>query len=174
MDGVERKAHIVELLKRVNEAVTGSELAQQCGVSRQIIVGDISILRAKGIPVISTPQGYQLIVDTRGSVDVLQRRIVCCHGPELVKKELETIVDNGGIIRNVGVEHHVYGFLEVELLLRSRRDIRRYIEQMKETKATLLSSISHGVHTHLIEVDSEDDWQAILAELNKMHILLSE
>lgn len=173
MDGVERKAYIIELLKCVDEPVTGAELAQQCSVSRQIIVGDISVLRAKGVPIVSTPQGYQLVADTR-LPEGLQCRIVCCHGPELVEKELEAIVDNGGMVRNVGVEHHVYGFLEVELLLRSRRDIRRYVEQMAETKATLLSSISHGVHTHLIETKSEDDFQAILAELKKMHILLSE
>ncbi len=168
MESAERREYIIRLLKRAGNAVTGTELSQACDVSRQIIVGDMAILRAQGIKIISTPRGYQLI-ETR---EKSERRIfVCCHGEEQMQSELEAIVDNGGIVHNVVIEHEVYGTLEGSLNLRSRRDVRQYIKKMKDSKAELLSRISGGIHTHLVTAETAEEIEAIGEALNSLGVL---
>lgn len=45
MDGEARRAYIMEALGKAEKAVTGTALARHCDVSRQIIVGDVAVLR---------------------------------------------------------------------------------------------------------------------------------
>ncbi len=168
MDSSKRRLLIMDVLKEAQGAVTGSALSKRCNVSRQIIVGDVAILRAQGTHIISTPRGYQLIAKQKGG---MQRVFVCCHGPELVEKELEAIVDNGGIVHNVVIEHEVYGDLEGKLNLHSRRDIQQYLTRMKNSKAELLSRISGGIHTHLVETANAEDMAAIQDALEALGVL---
>lgn len=168
MDSSKRRLLIMDILKKAQGAVTGSALSKRCNVSRQIIVGDVAILRAQGIHIISTPQGYQLIAKQKGG---MQQVFVCCHGPEMVEKELEAIVDNGGIVHNVVVEHEVYGDLEGKLNLHSRRDIQQYLKRMSDSKAELLSRISGGIHTHLVETANAEDMAAIQDALETLGVL---
>lgn len=168
MDSSKRRLLIMDILKKAQGAVTGSALSKRCNVSRQIIVGDVAILRAQGIHIISTPRGYQLIAKQKGG---LQQVFVCCHGPEMVEKELEAIVDNGGIVHNVVVEHEVYGDLEGKLNLHSRRDIQQYLKRMSDSKAELLSRISGGIHTHLVETANAEDMAAIQDALETLGVL---
>lgn len=168
MDSSKRRLLIMDILKKAQGAVTGSALSKRCNVSRQIIVGDVAILRAQGIHIISTPQGYQLIAKQKGGI---QQVFVCCHGPEMVEKELEAIVDNGGIVHNVVVEHEVYGDLEGKLNLHSRRDIQQYLKRMSDSKAELLSRISGGIHTHLVETANAEDMAAIQDALETLGVL---
>ena len=168
MESAQRREKVLDIITNASSPVKGTDLAEQCMVSRQIIVGDIALLRASGEPIVSTPRGYQLAHDHKQG---LTKVIVCCHGADQMQEELETIVDNGGIIHNVCVEHDVYGYLEAALKLHSRRDVRQYVKRMQENHAELLSSISGGIHTHLIETISEDDMEAIEQELDKIGIL---
>lgn len=168
MDSTERRKRIVQLLTDAKGAVTGTELSQQCEVSRQIIVGDVAILRAEGLSIVSTPRGYQLIGDFLPGV---QHVFVCCHGMDLMQKELEAIVDNGGVVHNVVIEHEVYGNLEGTLNLRSRRDVKQYVKKMEDSQAELLSRISGGIHTHLVTASSQDDIDAIEAALEALGVL---
>jgi transcriptional regulator of NAD metabolism len=168
MDGEERKQKILTILSDSKAAVTGASLSRQCDVSRQIIVGDIALLRAQGHSIISTPRGYQIVHEVNGG---LKEVVVCCHGVELMKDELEAIVDNGGIVHNVCIEHEVYGYMEASLKLRSRRDIAQYIDKMKKSKAQLLSKISGGIHSHLIETVNMEDMEAIKRRLDELGIL---
>ena len=158
MDSAERRKRIVQILTNAKGAVTGTELSQQCDVSRQIIVGDVAILRAEGLGIVSTPRGYQLIGDILPGV---QHVFVCCHDMELMQAELEAIVDNGGVVHNVVIEHEVYGNLEGTLNLRSRRDVKQYVKKMKDSQAELLSRISGGIHTHLVTAACQEDIDAI-------------
>ena len=59
----ERREQILSLLSE-NRGVTlsASALAAKFGVSRQIIVGDIALMRAGGVDIVSTARGYS--VDT--------------------------------------------------------------------------------------------------------------
>lgn len=168
MDSSKRRLLIMDVLKEAKGAITGSELSKHCNVSRQIIVGDVAIMRAQGINIISTPRGYQLITKQKGG---LQQVFVCCHGPELVEQELEAIVDNGGIVYNVVVEHEVYGDLEGKLNLHSRRDVQQYLKRMKDSKAELLSRISGGIHTHLVETANAEDMAAVKEALENLSVL---
>ncbi len=171
MENQERREKILEMLREATKPVTGTEMAQACQVSRQIIVGDIALLRASGTPVMSTPRGYQLqMVKPSG----LQESFLCKHGPELVEAELNAIVDNGGVVHNVVVEHEVYGYLEGELNLKSRRDVQLYLKKMEETRAPLLSSMSNGVHTHLVETSTPEELEAVRNALEQLGVLVQE
>lgn len=171
MDSEARREYIMEALGKSEKAVTGTALARQCHVSRQIIVGDVAILRAQGIEIISTPRGYQLIAGRKGTV---RRVFVCRHGWEQTEDELLAIVDNGGVVRNVCVEHEVYGTLEAALNLHSRRDVLQYMKHMEKSHASLLSKISGGIHTHLVEAATEEDMEAIVQALQHLGILYTE
>ena len=45
MEGKERRERLLEILKNSSAPVSGSELSKQLGVSRQVIVQDIALLR---------------------------------------------------------------------------------------------------------------------------------
>lgn len=101
MDSSARREKILQILQESSSAVTGTALSKACNVSRQIIVGDVAILRAQGIAIISTPRGYQLVTPAAPGCT---RVFVCCHGSDLMEAELNAIVDNGGIVHNVVIE----------------------------------------------------------------------
>lgn len=168
MDSACRRNQIVSILKEAGTVMTGAELSKQCNVSRQIIVGDVAILRAQGMAIISTPRGYQLIPSDTGGI---QHVFVCCHDKNKTEAELNAIVDNGGIVHNVVVEHEVYGNLEGTLNLHSRRDVTQYMKRMEESHAQLLSAISGGIHTHLVEANSQEDMEAIGQALETLGVL---
>lgn len=168
MDNQARRKKIIDILIRAHGNVTGTALSKACQVSRQIIVGDIALLRAQGQEILSTPRGYRF-VETQG--DGVRRVIVCRHGHEQMEAELNAIVDNGGIVENVVIEHDVYGSLEGTLDLHSRRDVLQYMQRMEEAKAPLLSSISGGIHTHLVKAETEADFDAIERALEDIGVL---
>lgn len=58
MTGEERREQILALLKEGQTPMTGTDLAKRMGVSRQIIVHDIALLRASKQPIIATTKGY--------------------------------------------------------------------------------------------------------------------
>ena len=122
MENKERRDAILAMLKKTDKPVTGTEMAKACQASRQIIVGDIALLRASGTPIISTPRGYQLHEFQKQGI---QESFLCRHGTDQVEAELNAIVDNGGVVHNVVVEHEVYGFMEGEQNNRTRREIKK-------------------------------------------------
>jgi hypothetical protein len=78
-----RRNELLSKLKKSHQAVTGSELAEEFGVSRQVIVQDIALLRAKGEKIIATSQGYYY-EDNLG-MQTIRASIACKHsdGQEL-------------------------------------------------------------------------------------------
>src|SRR5699024_4265075 len=108
--GKDRREAIINWLEKTNEPLTGSELAKRSGVSRQVIVQDVSLLKAKDKPILSTSQGYLLIKESNNPKKF--RRVVAVqHEPNQTKAELDCIVDQGVTVRDVIVEHPVYGEL---------------------------------------------------------------
>ena len=171
MNTEKRREILMKRLREAKQPLTGTKLARELGVSRQIIVGDVAVLRAQGVPIISTPRGYQMLTSAHGRV---RRVFVCCHGADKMRQELEAIVDNGGIVHNVVIEHDVYGNLEGSLHLRSRRDVNAYLQRMAEANAELLSKISGGIHTHLVEAATEGELRAIEAALRRSGVLYED
>lgn len=170
MDGVDRRNSIVEILSRSSSPVTGSELAAQYKVSRQIIVQDVALIRASGQDILATPQGYVLFrALTEGR---LVKTFACVHDGDGMEKELNIIVDNGGKVLDVSVEHPLYGELKGMLMLASRRDVRDFINNLRQTNAKPLSALTGGVHLHRIEASQPQELENIVRELTKADILL--
>ncbi|AZT89616.1 transcription repressor NadR [Caldicellulosiruptor changbaiensis] len=160
----ERRNKIIEILKNAKKAISGTELAKLFGVTRQVIVQDIAILRAKGIKILSTPQGYIIDHTKENSIKIV---FAVKHECERTEEELNLIVDNGGKVLDVIVEHPLYGELRGLLMLSSRYDVSKFMEFVKEGKAKLLSSLTGGVHLHTVEADSEE-------VLNRIQKILKE
>lgn len=170
MDGKKRRNQLVEKLKITGTPVTGSALAQILGVSRQIVVGDIAILRAAGVEIYSTPQGYLIPVVRAQSI--ISVKIACHHGWDKLAEELAIIIDNGGKIMDVIVEHPVYGELKANLMLASRHDLTEFLYKLKTSGAEPLSAVTGGVHLHTVEVPSLKVLHRIEKELDETGILL--
>lgn len=168
----ERRNYILDLLASAAEPVTGQELSERLGVSRQVIVQDIAVLRAHGKEVIATPRGYML--SGRSSKSSPQAVIACRHGRDNVREELMTIVRNGGEVVDVIVEHPVYGQLTGLLMLKSENDVEQFMQKIGATGATLLSSLTKGVHLHTVRARDSRSLGKIVAELGAKGFLVSE
>ena len=57
-----------KVLNNSKEPVTGSTLAKDFNVTRQVIVQDMAILRAEGKDIIATPQGYMMAKNQKNYV----------------------------------------------------------------------------------------------------------
>ncbi|MBQ1867436.1 MULTISPECIES: transcription repressor NadR [Selenomonas] len=170
MNTEERRRKLFERLKEAEQPLTGTKLSREFGVSRQIIVGDISILRAQGVQIFATPRGY-ILPQEQGQASQMVT-LVCRHDAEGMEKELLAIVDNGGAVLDVIVEHPLYGPIRGDLLLENRRDIRAFLSKMQKCQANPLLVVTGGVHMHTVRVPDEETLQAIRDDLRKLHILI--
>lgn len=164
-----RQEFILNLLKNAIKPITGNELANETNVSRQVIVQDISILKAKNEPIIATSRGYLYVSKQPNTI---QHIIAVDHTPDETQKELYLIVDHGVTVKNVIVEHPVYGELTASLMVSNRAEVDHFIENIKETNATYLSVLTDGIHLHTLEADSMDKIKAACNILKKENFLL--
>lgn len=170
MDGKERRIQLLARLKEVGVPLTGTYLAKELKVSRQVIVGDFAILRASGIAVYATPQGY--VLPTTQNEENKKVTLACKHERDNLEQELAIIIDNGGKVIDVIVEHPLYGELTANLMLNSRRDLADFLHKLDESKATQLASITGGVHLHTVEVTNCEMLARIENELKAAGILM--
>ena len=168
MDAAERRNAIYQKIKSADGPVSATALAGMLGVSRQIIVGDVALLRASGHDILSTPRGYVLPAPDTGGII---RRIACRHDSSGMRGELYAIVDQGGTVLNVIVEHPLYGELTGSLMLRSRYDVDRFIDRCSTSDALPLSFLTEGIHLHTISCPDEDALKRVLASLKKLGVL---
>lgn len=171
MDSWERREEILKLLTEKNKPIKGMDLADKLGVSRQVIVQDIAILRAKGESILATPQGY--IIPTIEEKNNIIKTIVCKHTTyEEIENELKTIVDIGGKVLDVVVEHPLYGEIKSPLMIGSRLDVAQFMKNLKKTKAEPLSMLTDGVHIHSIQVEDEKTLKRIEKVLKEKNYLI--
>lgn len=166
MNGNERRNEILNLLKQNTGPVSGTNLASHFGVSRQVIVQDMALIRAEGYDILSTNRGYLLRKSDRVS-----RIIKVYHTDEQIAEELYAIVDLGGTADNVIVRHRVYGQLEAPLHVSSRRDVHTFLDEIRSGKSTPLKGVTSGYHYHKISADSEETLNLIEQELAAKGIL---
>jgi len=145
MDGQERREAILARLEGAAGPVSAAALAKELGVSRQIIVGDVALLRAAGRPISATPRGY-----VSGGAPGAVRVLACTHPPEGMEAELNAIVDTGCEVVDVIVEHPLYGQLTGALRLRSRYDVSQFLAHSAQSDARPLSLLTEGVHLHTV------------------------
>ncbi|MCI6637029.1 MAG: transcription repressor NadR [Bilifractor sp.] len=162
MTGKERREAILNILKKSDRQVSGSALARQFSVSRQVIVQDIALLRAEGIPILSAARGYVL---AQSETKTASRVFKVHHSPEQACDEMNLIVDCGGRIEDVFVYHRVYGIIRASMNIRSRLDVKRYKEEITGGKSSPLSNITDGYHYHTVTADSEGALDIIQKEL---------
>ena len=170
MTAAERRAAILGLLKTQEEPVNATALARQFSVSRQIIVGDIALLRAAGENVLATPRGYLLSRKEEGFV----RRIACLHREEEMVKELEICVDHGCTVQDVIVEHPVYGQIIGSLDISSRYDVNVFMEKINSEQAQPLSALTGGIHLHTLTCDGKETYDRTCRELKQAGLLFDE
>lgn len=168
--GEERRQQILQLLMSANRPYTGTELSKLMSVSRQVIVNDINLLKAKSEPILSTSQGYLYFQEQTPTK--FERKIVCYHLPEDTIDELYTIVDCGVTINNVIIEHPVYGDITVSMHLTNRLEVDQFVQKINKTNAPLLSALTDGTHLHTISAHSENALQKALAALREKGYLV--
>lgn len=151
MTGTQRREEIVNTIRSSMVPVSGKELAARFDVSRQVIVQDIALIRAAGYDIISTNRGYILNAPSQA-----ERVFKVNHTDEQLEDELCSIVDLGGKIINVMVNHRVYGRMEAPLGITSRRKVKEFLEDIQSGKSSPLKNINSNYHYHRVEADSEE------------------
>lgn len=169
MSGSERRKEIIEQIQKSQVPVSGKKLAEAYGVSRQVIVQDVALLRAAGYDVIATNRGY--ILNTPSKV---VRIFKVCHSDESLEEELCTVVDLGGCVENVMVNHRVYGQIEADLQISSRRKVAEFMEGIRSGKSSPLKNITSDYHYHKISADSDEILNLIEKALADKGILVKE
>ncbi len=170
MDGRKRREAVAEYLAKAGAPVSAAVLAKEFAVSRQIIVGDVALLRAGGLEVAATPRGY--VLPRRGAGIV--RTLACRHPSQLMEAELNAIVDQGCTVLDVIVEHPIYGQLTGPLQLSSRYDVGQFLDRCREESAAPLSLLTEGVHLHTVACPDEGAFRRCRETLKALNILLRE
>ena len=161
---------ILKILEESSGPITGQELADRLGVTRQTIVQHIALLRSRGHEIVSTPRGYIMSRSSKG----FRRLIAVKHGMEDIREELTTIVKNGGRILDVIVEHPLYGEIRGNLNISTMDDVEKFIASMEASEAVPLLTLSRGIHLHTIEADDRETLEKVVKALEEKDILLGK
>ena len=168
MNAEERRSKILALLQEREEPLSGSALAKKLGVSRQIIVQDLALLRAKTeLEIVSTYQGYVLLKKQVPCTRVFKVR----HGTERTEEELQEIVDLSGRVEDVFVYHRVYGVVRGQLKIGSRKDVKAFMERLADSCSAPLMLITDDYHYHTVTAEDEETLDLIEKRLKELNFL---
>lgn len=166
----QRRDAIMKRLEETSTPLPATRLGNELGVSRQIIVGDVALLRAAGHPIRATNRGY-LLTRTHNA----PRRVfhVHHHHDEAAladaAAELGSIIDAGASVLDVSVQHKAYGPITVDLAIRSRHDLDTLLDSLDND--SLLCRLTAGHHTHLVEAHDEETLDLIEHALEQQGFL---
>lgn len=183
MTGEERRQSIIRNIREAKAPISGTALAKLHQVSRQVIVQDIAILRASDYEIYSTPKGYVLSPNSQKqqqtiTIPVMQKNLYTrvyqvSHTDEQIEDELNTIVDMGGKVVDVFIEHESYGSIRADLPIHCRRHVQEFVAGIKAGKSSPLKNLtSGGVHFHTVEADSEETLDMIEQALKEKGYLM--
>lgn len=170
MDGAQRRAMIMQQLSQSTKPISASQLAKEFQVSRQIIVGDIALLRASGEAILATARGYLLEQAQAGVVF----KVAVCHQPYQLADELTTIVSLGGEIVDVIVDHALYGEIRGNLGIKTVAEVTDFIAAYEQSQGKLLSNLTNGIHLHTIRCASIQQATAIKQALSQKGLIYEE
>ncbi|WP_343210191.1 transcription repressor NadR [Anaerolentibacter hominis] len=171
MEGGARRETIIHILEQERQPISGAELARRLGVSRQVIVQDIALLRAIDKNILSTTRGYLYFSPHREKVN---RCFPVRHTTEEIEDELCTIVDLGGKVLDVIVSHEIYGQIAADLVIANRQDVYDFVNKVKLKKTVPLKELTEGIHYHTVEADSEETLDRIQEALQGKNYLLNQ
>ena len=167
--GEERRRGIVSVLRKAGSPIAGSDLAKRLDVSRQVIVQDIALLRARGHKILATPRGYLMLNEG----PQVTTSVACRHTTyEEMEDELSTIIGLGGTVIDVMVEHPLYGEVRGSLMLRTQDDVLSFVARMKVSGAEPLSRLTKGVHLHTLGAPDEATLEKVTEALRRRGYLL--
>lgn len=164
MSGNARRVEILKVLSNSNGPIPARLFADEFSVSRQVIVGDIALLRAEGHPIIATNKGYMVKEETEG---LLKKYIAMNHRKEETRQELETFVKYGVVVESVTVEHPAYGEITGQLNIKTKEDIEDFLKLEPE----LLSALTQGVHIHTILCEDDATYSAVKEDLKNQGLV---
>lgn len=167
MSGEERRQEIIKYMADCRKPASGTALAGLFQVSRQVIVQDMALLRAEGYEIFSTNRGYFL-----NSAREASRIFYVCHGDSRILEELNLIADCGGNVRDVFVQHEVYGELRASIAVDSRKKAAAFVENISKGKCSPLNNITSGYHYHTVTAESEEILDSIEEELREKDFLV--
>ena len=162
MTGEQRRETITKAIEQAEKPISGGALAKLCGVSRQVVVQDVALLRSQGVPIIATARGY--LMDKPSGC---RRLFKCLHTEEQMEEELLVMVDAGGTVEDVIVNHRAYGRMSAELGISSRAGVKKFMETIASGKSYPLSKVTSGYHFHHVSAADEetlDEIEKALAE----------
>lgn len=169
MNSEERRREIYKILAERDTAISAAVLAERFNVTRQIIVKDIALLKAEKNDILSTAKGYIL---NKGETVSVRKTVQVCHDVHSIEDELNTVVDLGGRVLTTAVEHPAYGIVGEALNIKSRRDIKKFLENISKSGCEPLLRLTNGKHMHLIEADDDECMEEICAELKRKGYLI--
>ena len=172
MTGEQRRTKIRQMLLDAHEPMTGTALAKQLHVSRQVIVQDIALMRAEHLPILSTNKGYLLRSD--GVRFQQPKRVFFVrHTTDQVLEEFMTVIDLGGRILDVSVEHELYGPIRADLLIENAQDAADFVARLESCRDNLLKALTDDCHFHTVAAPSEKLLDLIEEELRAKGLLES-
>lgn len=171
MTGAERRTKILQKLKEQGPPLSGTALARAFGVSRQVIVQDIALIRAENHGILSTNKGYLYRTDDAGN-DQPKRVFFVKHTTEQVLDEFLTVTELGGRVLDVAVEHELYGQIRVDMLIETPQDARDFVDRLSRCRDNPLKVLTDDCHCHTVAAPSEKLLDLIEAELREKGYLL--
>lgn len=169
MNSQARRKEIMRLLEDAEGYITAQKMADKFGVTRQVIVSDIGVLRAGGNKIVAAKSGYCI---DRMDDGMITDSIVCRHSAEDTLKEFYIVLECGGIICNVIIEHPIYGQIGADLNIRSRSDADAFVLKAKASKASQLSELTDGLHIHTVKVPTQEAYEEMRRRLSEAGILV--
>ena len=163
MSSNERREKLLQILKKSDKPVKGSELSAELQVSRQVVVKDIALLRASGLEIIATSNGYIVLDSVKNEFKIKCKNH---NSDDELYDELQTIIDLGGKVKDVIVEHPTYGVLKADLNVATNRDLRNFMQKAATNEFKQLSVLSPDYHIHTIEVDNDEIFEKSFYSLN--------
>jgi len=168
MQAEQRRQAVLEILQQSSQPISAGALASRFSVSRQIIVQDMALLRTRSdLEIISTYQGYVLHRTDKPFSRVFKVR----HSTERTEEELLEIVDLGGHVEDVFVYHRVYGVVKGQLDIRSRKDVRAFMQRLKDSRSAPLMLITDEYHYHTVTAGDQETLDQIQQRLGELGLL---
>lgn len=162
--GENRRLQLLKLLKEQGSPSSGTALAKALGVSRQIIVQDIALIRAENHNILSTNKGYLYRAGSDGSAQP-KRVFHVRHSTDDVLDEFLTVLELGGSILDVAVDHEIYGQIRVDLLIETAQDAQDFVRRLAVCRDNPLKVLTDDCHYHTVAAASEKLLDLIQQEL---------
>jgi transcriptional regulator of NAD metabolism len=146
-----RRKGIINLLLAEKGPISGGDLSNKFGVSRQIIVQDIAMLRARGFDITPTHNGYVI-----RSSPLVERVFKLRHKSEETEDELSLIISLGATVADVYISHDVYGKVSANLSISTPADLKRFVESLQSGESAELMNITGGFHYHTVRAETDE------------------